>query len=301
MTVLTEETPYTQYIGDGVTEFFAFTFTVLEDSNILVYLDDIPSDYEREANGVRITPAPGVGVRVEIYRATEISQLADFTAQEAFHAEKTEDACDKLILLKQEAKFFLASMNLTSQPFLDNVTLVNSVGSDAVIPIWDILTGVYASEVAEDIPAAGTVVQKPKNFVYKQYGPPIMTQILTTTPYPIVEQEAIRMSGDLRSGAMRPIPQDAMDLGFIAGSGELNDILLNAGPYIDEMDLAFAALNGELNDILISPDPYIDEMDLSFTAGDGELNDKLVTGYMPDHAIRMSGNLVPSKCSMTPV
>jgi hypothetical protein len=302
MTVLNDNIPYVQYIGDGVTTFFAFTFEVKDYSGILVYVDDVPTDYQRSDTGVTIDPAPADGAVIDIYRATSLTQEADFSAQEAFPPGKTEDAVDKLILLKQEMAFNLAAMNLLAQPFLSNVTITNSAGNNAVIPLWDEnKAGVFAGEAAENIPNAGDVVAKPENFVYMQWGQPAQLQILTTTPYPVVTREGLRLGGDLDSGAMRPIPQDAMDLGIVTGNGTLIQILIDGGTFDDAMDLGVVSGNGTLVQILLSIGPYDDAMDLGVSAGNGNLVSKLVQGYHPDQGLRLGGNLDPGLCSMTPV
>ena len=300
MTVLDERAPFTQYIGDGVTTYFAFAFYAPETSGILVYLDDVPSDYERDEGGVTLTPAPGVGVRIDIYRATALTQERDWTAQDAFIADWTEAACDKLILLKQEAAFNLAKMNLVSQPFLDNVTLQNSAGTNAVILIWNVETaGVYAGEVAETIPAAGSVVEKPENFVYKQWQSPAVTQTLTTTLYPVEAYDGLKFGVSIGAASMSKIPIESNTVSFEALSGTLQQILKDGGDYFESNTVTFEGLDGTLVTLFKSVPSKFESNTVTFESLDGTLESKLVTAYTNPEGLLFGAGLNAAQCTMT--
>ena len=299
MTVLNDNPPFFQYLGDGVTEFFAYTFEVKDYSTIIVKVDDVLANFVREETGVLISPAPADGAVVSLARSTSLDQLTDWSAQEAFKGPKTEDAQDKLIMLKQESGFNQALMNLQSVPFLDNVTLVNDVGTNAVIPIWgDALAGVFSGEVNSVIPDAGDVVAKPLDFVYMQYAQ-AEEQVLTTTLYPLEAADNTYMSMDLSAASMSLISRDSMDLGASFLSGNLVETLISTGPYLDNMDHSATFLSGTLVDQLISTGPYDDNMDHGATFLSGLLEKKLISYYSPDEELYIS--IALNNASMTPV
>ena len=306
MTVLNDNPPFIQYIGDGVTTFFLYTFEVKDYSTIIVTVDDVPTSFVRSDTGVTITPAPAIGAVVDIKRSTSLDQLTDWTAQEAFPGQKTEDAQDKLIMLKQEMGFNLALMNLQSQPFLDNVTLVNDVGTNAVIPIWNVLAGVFSGEVNTVIPDAGDVVAKPENFVYMQYGGGEELQILTTTIYPLEASEALQLSIALSDESyLQPIPEDAVDMDPAFFGATMFDVLISTGPFDDAVDLNVniddSFQGATMTQVLISTGPFDDAVDLDHAFFGAIMEDKLVKVYAPDEALQLSIALDAAACSLTPV
>jgi hypothetical protein len=292
---------YVQYTGTGTRVFYEYDFIMLDDSAVYVIVDGQPTEVTQQATGIVFDVAPVVGAEIVIYRITDITQLTDWQSFEAFHGVKTEDAQDKLILLKQEAAIFRAQMNLFADHQLDRVTLVNDKGTDADIFYWNELeAGVFGGEVTQNMPNAGAVVEKPEDFAYFQWGDTtVLTQTLTTTLYPLQAQDAIELSVTLAAGALWPIPVDNMDLGAEFISGTLTEILLNAGPYPDNMDLGVNIINGVLVTILLNAGPYPDDMDLGVSFVDGLLEAKLVSIYAPDEALELSVTLASG--SMTPV
>jgi hypothetical protein len=301
MTVLNDNPPRSQYIGDGVTEFFAYTFEVKDYSDIIVAVDDVPTAFVRGATGITITPAPADLAVIDMVRSTTLDQLTDFTAQEAFPPKKTEDAVDKLILLKQEIGFNFATMNLLSQPFLDNVTLVNDVGTDAVIPLWDTLTGVFSGLVSTTIPASGAVVAKPLDFVYMQYGGP-ETQILTTTVYPLETAEALQLSIAISDETeLQPVPVDDGQYGFDVLGVTLTQTLISTEIQDDDGQYGFDVLGVTLSQILIAAGPFDDDGKYGFEVLGVTLEEKLVTVYAPDEALQLSIALDEDAWTLTPV
>jgi hypothetical protein len=301
MTVLADTQAYVQYTGTGTRVFFEYDFVMLDDSAVYVLVDGQPTEVTQQATGVVFDVAPVVGAEIVIYRITDITQLTDWQSFEAFHGVKTEDAQDKLILLKQEAAIFRAKMNLFADHQLDRVTLVNDKGTDADIFYWNELeAGVFGGEVTENMPNAGTVVEKPEDFAYFQWGGDVvLTQTLTTTLYPLQAQDAIELSVTLASGGLWPIPVDNMDLGVEFLSGNLEEILLETPVYPDNMDLGAEFVSGELVTILLTIGPYPDDMNLGVSFVDGLLEAKLVSVFAPDEALELSVTLASG--SMTPI
>ena len=302
MTVLNQNPPFSQYIGDGVTEFFAYTFEVKDYSDILVSVDDVPTAFDRGATGITITPAPADLSVIDMARSTSLDQLTDFTAQESFPPDKTEDAVDKLILLKQEAGFRFATMNLFSQPFLDNVTLVNDAGTDAVIPLWDTLTGMFSGLVSTVIPDAGDVVAKPKDFVYMQYGGGEETQTLTTTIYPLETAEALQLSIAISEDSeLQPVAADDGEYDFEVLGVTLTQILISTDPQLDDGQYGFDVLGVTLAQTLIAAGPFEDDGRYAFEVLGVTMANKLVKVYAPDEALQLSIALDEGAWTLTPV
>ena len=72
MTVLNDNPPFVQYIGDGVKTFFLYTFEVKDYSTISVLVDGIAVAFVRSDTGVTITPAPADGAVIDIKRSTSL-------------------------------------------------------------------------------------------------------------------------------------------------------------------------------------------------------------------------------------
>lgn len=170
MTVLETDLSYSQYTGTGARTFFEYDFD-WDGEPVLVLVDNVPVEFEQQTTGVMLAEAPILDAEVLIYRVTDITQLRDFQAFEAFKGEKTEAACDKLIRLKREAALWRARMNLAADQQLTQSDITNDKGSDADVLLWnEKMSGVFAGEVSNEIPDVGTFVAKPEDFAYFQHG-----------------------------------------------------------------------------------------------------------------------------------
>lgn len=303
MTVLAETQPYEQYSGNGIWTFFEYGFEMLPDSTVYVLVDGVPVTFTLQDTGVVLDVAPGLGSVINIYRFTDITQLSEWNSFDSFDASKTEDALDKLILLKQEAAVFRALMNLYADHQLFFVDIVNDKGTDATIFYWNEgMAGVFGGEVTEKMPNAGTLVAKPEDFAYFQYGfEEIFTQELTSTLYPLEMEEAVQLDIGIADASMNPIPEDSMEFGVTFLSGSLAEILVSTGPYDDAMDFGVTILSATLVQLLLETGPYDDAMDFGVTFLSGELIFKLIETYAPDEALQLGIALDEAACSMTPV
>lgn len=204
-------------------------------------------------------------------------------------------------MLKQEG-WFRGRMNLVAVPFLSEVELVNDKGDNAHILIWnehvttEIINdaGVFAGEVTQNMPEAGSVVEKPDDFAYFQYGQegPIEQQILTTTLYPIEETEGLDFGLSLISGGLFNWPNDDMDVSFTVIGGNMQAILLNYGPDNDDMDVSFSMVDGNMQVTLITAPPENDDLDVSFSVVGGNMEPKLVTVDTPDEGLAFGLSLI---------
>ena len=302
MTVLSVQDSNSQYTGTGDRTFYEYGFD-WNGEPVNVRVNGRPVGYTQQANGIVLDVAPAVGDNITIARETPITQETDFRVFGPFDAAKTEDAMDKLILLKQETFAYRAKVNLYADQQLAYTDLVNDTGTTPRITLWnEEQSGVFAGEVTMAMPEAGSFVEKPEDFVYFQYGDtPILTEVLTTTPYPIELTESLEMGCDMTFGAMRTIPEDEMNIAASFVSGSVIETLLDGGVLPDAMDIAAAFISGSVVATLLEGSVPPDEMDISaaFISGSKEL--KLVTAYTPDESIQMGCDMNPSGCSMTPV
>ena len=294
---------YTQYTGTGVRTFFEYGFPVLAPGEyaVKVTVDGLVVAHTLQDTGVVITVAPALGAIVELFRWTDVDQLRDFVPFEAFPAEKTEDSVDKLIMLKQEG-WFRGRMNLVAVPFLSEVELVNDKGDNAHILIWnehlvpEVVndSGVFAGEVTQNMPEAGSVVEKPDDFVYFQYGSagPIEQQILTTTLYPIEETDGLDFGLSLQGGLLVTWPTENLDVTFSVVDGNMQEILLDYGPDNDDLDTTFSVVDGNMQVILLTYGPDNDDLDVTFSVVDGNMAPKLVTVDTPDEGLEFGLSLI---------
>ena len=290
---------YTQYTGTGARTFFEFGFPTLPGGAVYVLVDGLPVAFTMQETGVVLDPAPVLNAVIQIYRWTNVDQLRDWEAFDSFDADKTEDAVDKLIMLKQEG-WFRGAMNLFADPKLDMVILVNDKGEDAKILIWNehetdgsVINdgGVFAGEVTQQMPCPGAVVAKPDHFVFFQYGG-VELQILTTTLYPIEQTEGLEFGINLQDGWLLNWPNDDLDTTFSVVDGNMQEILLNYGPDNDDLDTTFSVVDGNLQIVLLNYGPDNDDLDTTFSVIDGNLYPKLVVVDTPDEGLEFGLSLI---------
>ena len=297
---------YTQYTGTGARTFFEFGFPTLPGGTVYVLVDGLPVTFTLQETGVVLDPAPVLNAVIEIYRWTNVDQLRDWEAFDSFDAEKTEDAVDKLIMLKQEG-WFRGAMNLFADPKLDMVILVNDKGEDAHILIWNEHTdgpvindaGVFAGEVTQNMPCAGAVVAKPDHFAFFQYGLAGRTQVLTTTLYPAETLDAMELGISLVSGLLRPIPIEEYEFTLTPLGGNITPILLTAPTQDEDYEFTLIALDGSITTILLTVPTQEEQYEFTLTALDGSITSKLVEAELPDEAMDFGISFISG--SMTPV
>ena len=306
-----EETGYSQYTGTGARQLFEYGFTVTEDTLVKVLVDGAVPVYTQQSNGVVITPAPILNAVVELYRYTDVTQLTDWVPFDSFNAEWTEDACDKLIMLKQEA-WYRTFMNLASEHLLDRVILHNDKGTDAHLLIWnerdpldDVIineAGVFAGEVTDDMPEPGTYVLKPDDFAYFQWGAaPVFNQLLlTSTLYPIEIDDGIAFSGSLLAGNIREIKFDelAASVSFLTAS--LQEVVIDDGTTEDELAASVSFLTASLVTIVIDDGTTEDELSASVSLLSASLVPVLVTADTQESGLSFSGGIIAANMDDAP-
>ena len=182
MTVTASES-FNTYVGNGVTTLFEFTFKIFDEGDLEVRLSGavVPSseytiqNITNDGGQVVFNVAPAGGVVIGLIRNMTVDQLTEFKVFGAFPSDDTEDAMDKLIMLKQGLiGQDLGGMNLGLAFVFDGINLLCSKGTDAFIPIWDTttatLSGVYSGEQTENAPADGAATSKALGYVWKETG-----------------------------------------------------------------------------------------------------------------------------------
>ncbi|GAG16335.1 unnamed protein product, partial [marine sediment metagenome] len=117
MTVNTTDTQ-TSTIADGIAVEFLYDFQSLSGTWVFAYTQDpttliktprtdiavtLNADQETSPGGtVTFDTAPVLNQIVVVYRQVPVNQLTDYTAYDAFPAESTEDALDKLTMISQQ-------------------------------------------------------------------------------------------------------------------------------------------------------------------------------------------------------
>lgn len=102
-----------EYNGNGVTDTFAYTFRILNEDHIAVYVDDVlqtlttdytVTDVGASAGGdIAFTSPPTTGTANVIFlRAVPLTQETDYVENDPFPAESHEDALDKLTMIVQQ-------------------------------------------------------------------------------------------------------------------------------------------------------------------------------------------------------
>lgn len=186
--------PYNLLLGDGSQTTFVFTFDFLEEQDIYVILDGelLPQtgDYviqntNDEGGEIVFDEAPADASTVFIFRDTTRSQQIDYVSGDPFPAETHELGFDKMMFILQElitstfrgidvtGAVLNFSFDLSTNAGEFTVTIENSGGTDAVLPMWVSATtaGVYAGEyiAAASLPADESATTKPDGYVWLGY------------------------------------------------------------------------------------------------------------------------------------
>jgi hypothetical protein len=189
------EPPYANFVGNGVTTIFPFSFGYVESLDIYVLLDGVTlsefSGYtiattdNDEGGEVVFVTAPAVDALVQIIRFTTRSQQVDYESFSSFPADTHEWNLDKDTYILQEliggsyqgfdttGNPIFITFNLTT--FLEEylVRIDNSGGTDAELPMWvsNTTAGVYAGtfDLAANIPADESATTEPDGYIWLGY------------------------------------------------------------------------------------------------------------------------------------
>ncbi|UAW01091.1 tail fiber [Synechococcus T7-like virus S-TIP28] len=93
-----------QYVGDGATRLYSFTFPYIDENDIQVRLDNVATTEYTLANATTIefNTAPGDGVIILIRRQTSLEQIAEFFPGSAIRAQDLNDNFTQTLYAVQE-------------------------------------------------------------------------------------------------------------------------------------------------------------------------------------------------------
>jgi len=196
------EIPYADLVADGVITEFDFTFSLVDEYDLLVMVDigsglvlQVPATTYTlhiipdgdviggvEGGTVTFLVAPPADARVLIFRRTTISQQVDYVEGDPFPVQSHENAFDKFTYILQEliggawsgrdsnGDPVTLTFDLSVTANVTTVTINNSGGTDAEVPPWEsgTLAGVYHGETVEEasLPAADSVTTKPDGYIW---------------------------------------------------------------------------------------------------------------------------------------
>lgn len=180
--------PYTRLIGNSALDRYPFSFTIADNSELLVFVNGVLliefSTYTLEnvtdAGGdVVLSDYPEDGAVIYLLRKTVINQQVDYTSA-PFEVESHEGALDKMMRILQEltggtftvydsdGNLVVLSLDLSVTAEETTITINNSGGTDAVLQPWESGTkaGVFHGEITSSAPADGEATTKPDGYVY---------------------------------------------------------------------------------------------------------------------------------------
>ena len=191
---LNSEIPYITYDGDGVQTLFTFDFSLTEEPDFYLNMDDERltrySDYDlinvTDTGGeIQMFEAPPDGSLVQLYRRTNITQQIDYIQYDSFPAETHEAELDKLVRILQElirgmiswidddGNLQTISFDLDAVPSQTDVLITNTGGTDATIEPW--VSGQFAGafmgeyDLEANLPADESVTTMPNGYIWLGY------------------------------------------------------------------------------------------------------------------------------------
>ena len=183
--------PYNSLLGDGTLTTFVFTYGLTEEQDLYVLVDNVLqieySDYtigdvNDDGGEILFSEPPVDGAVVLIYRFTTRSQEIDYITGEPFPLTTHENGFDKFMRILQElimgtftgidgdGEPYTLTFDLSVTQQAVTVTIVNSGGTDAVIPAWtsDEFAGVYHGEtmLEASVPADESVTTEENGHIW---------------------------------------------------------------------------------------------------------------------------------------
>ena len=185
------EFPYIQFLGNGVSVDFPFSWSSGDPSEIYVQLDNVLltegveyelTDYTLEYGGTQVfNIAPAVGQVVYVYRDTPVTQQLDYVDGEPFPLETHEFQLDKDTRILQEiiegGRAIGGRVDLAAIQWEETVEITNTSGNNATINMWTtdgLLAGIATGEVilnGEAVPVDGNPTDKVEGYIWWYLGP----------------------------------------------------------------------------------------------------------------------------------
>src|SRR3972149_6183129 len=125
MTISVQQ-PFVEYLGNSVATVFPYTFRILDETHLQVFIDGVlqSSGYTvsgvNQPNGGNVTfgTAPSIGAEISLVRVVTLDQQVDYQPFDAFPAETHERALDKLTMIVQENSGALSGAIRVAPAFL---------------------------------------------------------------------------------------------------------------------------------------------------------------------------------------
>ncbi len=153
-----QQTPYSPYVGNGVTTVFPYTFKILDEADLAVYvngaLQTLNVNYSVSGVGLDgggsvtfLTGAPGSSLSVSIIRAMAVKRLTDYQVGGDFNAVQVNPDFDRAILLIQDVHTQLGRSIRTP---------ADEVGTLPTLPSIAMRAGKFSGFDANGLPTALT-------------------------------------------------------------------------------------------------------------------------------------------------
>ena len=133
-----EQTPYKEYVGNGVTTNFALGFTCDLKQELKVFINDIEpelSTWSLTGGSVSFTTAPALGSKIAFKRATKLERTTNYlSSNNSFRPEAINKDLDRIWYAIQEQNFKAGQYDYDYNFVLRQVRPVNTGGTGADNP-----------------------------------------------------------------------------------------------------------------------------------------------------------------------
>lgn len=155
-----EQTPYKEYIGNGVTKNFALGFTCDLKQELKVFINDIEpelSTWSLNGGSVSFTTAPTLGSKIVLKRATKLERTTNYlSSNNSFRPEAINKDFDRVWYAIQDQNYKVGQYDYDYNFILTQVRPVNAggTGADNVVDARTNL-GVYSQSEVDSLIATG--------------------------------------------------------------------------------------------------------------------------------------------------
>ena len=155
-----EQTPYKEYVGNGVTTNFALEFTCNSKQELKVFINDIEpelSTWSLTSGSVSFTTAPTLGSKIVLKRATKLERTTNYSSvNNSFRPEAINKDFDRVWYAIQDQNYKVGQYDYDYNFILTQVRPVNAggTGADNVVDARTNL-GVYSQSEVDSLIATG--------------------------------------------------------------------------------------------------------------------------------------------------
>ena len=155
-----EQTPYKEYVGNGVTTNFALEFTCNSKQELKVFINDIEpelSTWSLTSGSVSFTTAPALGSKIAFKRATKLERTTNYlSSNNSFRPEAINKDFDRVWYAIQDQNYKVGQYDYDYNFILTQVRPVNAggTGADNVVDARTNL-GVYSQSEVDSLIATG--------------------------------------------------------------------------------------------------------------------------------------------------